>query len=267
MGVPYMQRIRFFHLSAFERLLPALKVQGDYLIQLIFPLNLSADYSIMPKDFFQTLYSTGGLISLLFLGFFVFLLWVFRKKRQVCLGLWLPLSFSLTANIFTPIGTLMGDRLAFTPSIGFIPFCCWVIYLQLKKIVKDPQTRLTLLISLLLPLALLSLNRIPVWKDNASLFSQTLTDAPLSPKAKYNWAVYLFNEKKDANGAKSYLKQALTIHPQHKFTLRLLADIALQEKSYGELEYYYKRILEVEPPRGKMSKAVLRSCSHLSSRS
>lgn len=235
-----------FHLAFGERLIAGLKVLGDYLALLVLPLNLSADYSVMPADLFAEVYSTEGLCALSLLFVYCLLVWSKRGTAAGFLGLWFLVTFALTSNILLPIGTIMGERLAFLPSVGCLTFIC-VLLMEFLKRYSYPKIIAAAVLLYCGGLTMLAKERIPVWENNEALFSQTVLDAPRSPKAPYTYAVHLIVAKKELERAEVYLRRAIELNPNYYLALRALADVALEKREYGKLEYWYRRILEVKP--------------------
>lgn len=140
----------------------------------------------------------------------------------------------------------MGERLAFLPSLGLIAFLVCI----LDTIRRQQGGRLMshpLFVLLIVGLLLIRTGtRMPVWKNNAALFQQTVIDAPDSPKAHYNLAAEHYQNGENAE-AFWHIQQSLRQHPEHLFSLELAADLALASGNQRLLRYYYKRILELNP--------------------
>jgi hypothetical protein len=147
----------------------------------------------------------------------------------------------------TKIGTVMAERLLFTPSVGVIAFFTHYIYqhVHMKKSLR--VATIIAASSYALLFCFLTSARLPVWQNNQTLFAQTLIDAPTSPKALYNYAVYLRADKYDIDRSERYFLETLKILPTHTFSMIALADIALEKKNYARVEYWYKRVLALDP--------------------
>ena len=235
-----------FHLPFNERIVPALYILGRYVSVLLLPLKLSADYSEMPASFFERLDSSLG-YSMLALFALVLILSIFSARRKYGLGgFWFFISIALTCNLFTPIGTLMAERLAFLPSFGVILlFVGWfsdAYSKQEKKGIVIPIASLGICILFFS----ISWMRIEVWRNEATLFKTTTEDAPNSPKAWYNYGSWLYENGRYA-GAEKNLEKALELNPDDLLTLQVMADTMLARKKYRELENYYRKILLIDP--------------------
>jgi tetratricopeptide (TPR) repeat protein len=174
--------------SALERGLTAVAVQGMYLRRLLLPIGLSSDYSFAqipvvrgPLDL-RLLGAVGGL------GAAAWLAWRLRSRMPVAtfavVGyaiLFLPVS-----NLPFPIGTIMGERLAYAPSVLF----CLLLGLGAEW-VRGRLGRtgaMVMLGSILAAWAVLGIARNTTWA-NPEIFHRTqVRTAPLSAKARFNMA-------------------------------------------------------------------------------
>lgn len=234
-----------------QRLLPALTILGSYLELTIFPWRLSADYSLMADQFFERIYSLQGLgwaaLLLLFLG----LIWRFRHEKLCYFGVWFFASFALTANIFWPIGTVQAERLSLMPSLGALVF----LFVAAARLLGSEKNGKILAISLAALFMILTLQRAPVWRDNLTLFERTALDAAQSPKAMFNYGIELYARgQKDL--AEPALRKALDLNPNHLAAARALADLLLEKRDYGRVEYWYRRILSLDPNDTKVQAAL-----------
>ena len=119
--------------SWIPRIFTALTILGRYLLLLLFPIALSADYSPnaiplvdAPSDS-RFLLCTGTLfLAILFAFLFI------RKSPLVSFSLFFLLTaFLPVSNLFLLIGTLMGERTSYLPSVGF---CLLMAFFVLGKI-------------------------------------------------------------------------------------------------------------------------------------
>jgi tetratricopeptide (TPR) repeat protein len=240
------------YFSGFDRYVSALKILGDYIRLLVFPINMSADYSRMPGQLLPEVYSLNGLVSIASIFAFLLLVVALRKSSAFSFAAWVPLTFSLTSNIGPLAPTIMGERLAYFPSVGF---------LILAAILLDRlpnRARLFFLTVLLLGYSGRTLIRLPVWSDQEHLMFQTMQDQPQSPKAIYNYAVFLLDDKGATEQAKPLFERVLRLNPNHVLTLMCLADIEMTGKRFEGMAKIYKRILEIDPTQEKIRMELLR---------
>ena len=226
------------------RILPSLALLGRYILNTLIPIGLSADYSSTPSYFYSWLASSEGIIAISILIIASYLLLRSRDTRALLLTVWFVSAFSLTINLITPIGTLMGDRLAFAPSLAV----CGIFGLTVDYLTTRIRSLTLVFTSLYLAfLAYLTVLRLPVWKSNDSLFTQTVIDAPYSPKAWYNLGVERVLKDPSSKEGEEYFRKSLELYPQYLLPTKAMADIMLARKDYGRLEYWYRAVLALDP--------------------
>src|SRR3989338_1545420 len=113
-----------------ERIFTAFKVLYMYLEMLVWPAHLSADYSyntILPvKHFWDPAFLAGA-------GLFILLIWLlfFKKTRRTgwAFGSLLFLApYLMISNLIKPVGTIMGERLMYFPSLGFVLLISYCLF-------------------------------------------------------------------------------------------------------------------------------------------
>ncbi|MBX7137987.1 MAG: glycosyltransferase family 39 protein [Oligoflexia bacterium] len=239
------------HMNFLHRLLPALAVLGSYIRLCFIPWPLSADYSLMPRDLILQIFSFYGVLSVVIFLLFGALALRFRPCRWGALGMLAIIGFLPSSNIFFPIGTLMAERLSFIPSIGYCGFIVGVVGAVL------PSNRINRAVLILVATTYLCLSaaRVPVWQDNSTLFRATAEDAPLSPKAAFNWGIEL--QKAGAfYAAENSFRRTLELNPKYIPAMRSLAEVLLVQGVPGRAEYWLRQILEIEPQDSAALQAV-----------
>jgi tetratricopeptide (TPR) repeat protein len=101
--------------------LTAIKVIGRYFALLVWPANLSWDYSYneIPLESAPSLATILTLIGCL--GAAVLAIWCWRRYPAVSFGIvFAAVTFSPVSNQLIVIGTIMGERFLYLPSIGLI---------------------------------------------------------------------------------------------------------------------------------------------------
>lgn len=228
------------HLAPADRFRAALVVLGEYVRLLVLPIHLSADYSRMPARVLEETTSVAGAFSIILAFVPLALAVVYRKRIEAFYLLWFYITFSVASNLIVPNSTIMGERLAFMPSLGIVAFLASVA-------VRRAGWATRAVVAFAVILALRTVTRMPVWYDNSTLFQATLADAPHSPKAYYNYGVHLLDEQHRPSEAKAYFERTLEFYPEHILSLWCLGDIALEEKRFEDMAGYYRRILAINP--------------------
>ncbi|MCX5785534.1 MAG: tetratricopeptide repeat protein [Elusimicrobia bacterium] len=190
-----------------ERFSNALYILWRYLLLCLLPWTLSADYSpnaipLLGVFAFRNIFAAAVLAAA------CGLIWKWSQKRREVLfsaGFFL-LTFTLVSNIPFPIGTIMGERLVYLPSIGF----CLLVAMALSKLGRRPLIALAALI--LCFYAGRSFVRNRDWKDDNTLFLRTAETSPDSIRAMVNASQALV-ERKKFQEARDLVLQALRLSP------------------------------------------------------
>lgn len=234
------------HLSFYSRVLPALSVLGHYVQLLLVPWPLSADYSMMPNEFFQELYSLVGLLRIVLILAFLLLLYRKRQEHWAFFGFWFVLALLPGANIFAPTGTIKAERLTFSASIGFIPFFAQEMWGAVKESRFSKNLALGLAATAISLFLLVTLQRLPVWRDNSTLFQAGLRTSPKSPKAMFHLGLER-HKQKEWRKAELHYRRALQLNPHYINAAVYLAESLREQGKLQQLDYWYQRILELNP--------------------
>jgi hypothetical protein len=217
------------HVDWHIRLLTAVKVAGRYLWLCLWPSALSADYSYnsipIPTSILEPAV-LWGLISwgsLLAVGW-----WSFAKgsrRAAFCVGL-TTLTFLPVSNIIVPIGTLMGERLFYLPSVGLclLAGVGWEraeSLVGMKRIgqeIVSGARMATIMVTLAASLLIVrTVVRNQDWSSNERLFGSVVNVVPTNAKAH----AILAGELKDKSsptdrerGVQAY-RTALQIYPEY----------------------------------------------------
>ena len=226
-------------LSATERFGAAISVLGRYLFLIVAPLQLSADYSypeILPSDAINILF------AVIALAFLAAGLWSFKRHRAegFCVA-WFFLAFTVTSNVLFPIGTIMGERLAYLPSAGVLAAGA-LIYSR----ISSQTIRAAAGIVICLLFSLKTVLQAQVWKDNQSLHTSQLTAAPRSAKVQLNYSM-LKREQGDLVAADLYARRALELYPQYAHAAFAIGDLYALKGIVSGADHWYKKALEFEP--------------------
>lgn len=207
------------------RVMTGVGVLGRYLWLMFFPVTLSADYSYHQIPLISSpldpLFLTSAAVhtALAAAG----MLLVARRRVSglgilVYLGALFPVS-----NILFSIGTVMGERLLYLPSVGL---CLAVPALRREMSGPRPassgRTAAAVAVGIVVTLfAARASVRISDWKDQMTLFTATVRTSPRSAKAHYNLGTALEERGNRAAAMEAYRK-AIEIKPDMSQALRNL---------------------------------------------
>jgi tetratricopeptide (TPR) repeat protein len=174
-----------FGTSGKTRLATNLYIYLYYIKLLFFPFSLSWDYSYNQIPI-KTMANGWVLLSLCFFSALIIIaLKGLRKREILSFGILFYLTtFSIFSN-FTEnitIGSTIGERFMFIPSLGFSIVLVYGLYIVLSKLAI--KKKLLYIVSLIFPIILifstLSYSRTNVWRDNLALGRSGIKSAPKS---------------------------------------------------------------------------------------
>ncbi len=201
-------------LPAGERVSNAAAILLRYVGRLLVPLRLSADesaWSIPVRHGFDV----PGIAALFLLAtLLVASVLRLRDQPEMSLGfLFFAVAFAPTVNLFFPIGTIFGERLAYLPSAGFVLVLATAILGRARGAAVLSHRRVWLLFAVALAFAARTVVRNPVWKDDETLFTETVRTSPESAKAHYNLG-WVSAEKARLSVALEEYARATRIYPK-----------------------------------------------------
>jgi Tfp pilus assembly protein PilF len=242
-------------LPAGPRLATAIKVIGLYALRLVFPLWLSADYSF---DQIAAVSSpldpgfVGGLVVVL--GLPALAWWTWRRVPGVALGVGvLILTFALVSNLAFVIGTIMGERLAYLPSVGF----CVAVAAGLTWLVGEREVATRWPAKFVAPLAVIvalygmrTVARNTVWRDPQTFFATMVVDAPRSARSHRELGTVLASVRRFPEAHQAF-ERSLAIKPEDSATLYNYGNALGSEGRFDEAAAMYRRAIAANPTFGQ----------------
>ena len=200
------------HFPASLRIPNALRIAWKYVGLLVYPGTLSCDYSYNAILLYSNWRRTAPAVAA---SAFVsaLLIWAFykRKKEWFLAGTIYLAAFSVTANVLIPSGTIMAERLAYVPSIGFCLFVA-LIWIRLEE--RKQKLAWGVLSIVLVTLAVRTVVRNRDWHDNLSLFTAGVRTVPGSAKMHAGLGVQ-YMQLGQLDAARNELEVALRIFPAY----------------------------------------------------
>jgi Tfp pilus assembly protein PilF len=212
------------HYSVFNRIIFGLYAFSFYVVNTLFPLKLSALHpfpvKISPMPVIFYLYS---ILSLLFIALYF---WLYRNhkfkretKKDIYFGTWFFL-ISISLVIFIPVGqAVAAERYTYIPYIGlfFIAGSFFSKIYSNELTLKSSLRRFYWIILLILTVifSYSTINRIPVWKDSYSLFTDIIAKYPSDAPVAYNNRSIDLKQKGKMQEALNDLNTALSIRPDY----------------------------------------------------
>ena len=232
-----------------ERISTALKVLVLYAEKLVWPIHLSADYSYnaipVVKNILTSLPSIAGLAVLAGLVFAL----ISRKTRGTGYGLAAAVflfPYLMISNLIIPVGTIMGERLMYFPSFGFVI----LLALLLERFRGLSRFNLLvfyiLLVTIIVFYGIRTVIRNKDWHDSRTLFYATVKESPSSLITRTALAGVNIKDN-EWDKAKEQLKIAKEIYENDSHLQDLLGIVADHDGNYALAEEKYKSSLELNP--------------------
>ena len=223
---------RHAQLSNYEYFINIFPLFIRYLEKLVLPINLNAFHVFHP---ISSIFQLKGIIALIFTFVFIFLLYIFRRHKVVFLCLlWtviplLPVFYipALGENTFT-------ERYLYLPSVGFVVLVSLTIErIYSLKISKQSANYVVILILIILTglYSAGTIGRNYIWRDNYSLWADTVKKSPdshishnnlgqaYSKQQRFEDAIkeYIISIKLKPNAPKPHYNLALAYSNQERF--------------------------------------------------
>jgi len=236
-GMPFM-----------ERLPTALAVLVKYLLLLLFPFRLSADYSYNQVPILESLFGIPALAGLAVVAGAVFALGRSANRSPVLYTgtLLLALPFLVFSNILFPTGTIMGERLLYTPSLGFCLLLAWGVRHMFVHRLNRPSAARWIVTAIVVFYGGRSFARNFAWKDNDTIFSATARTSPNSVKNSYNYALAL-KRRGRIDEAIHWYRRAVDIWPGHQSAWFNLGNALRERGRLREAVDAYDKAIELLP--------------------
>lgn len=233
------------------RALTMLGVVPEWVRLFVWPEHLRADYSpgeIVSATGWGAAQSLGAAI----LAATLLLAVACRTRRPaVTFGiLWTGVGLVLVSNVFVTTGIVLAERTLFLATIGVAIAGADLVWIAGRWVYGQGSAgRIVALVSLVALLAMgatRSASRQLVWHDLASLWYQTVIDAPQSYRAQQAYGSVLFQVGMERTAERHYQK-AIALYP-HAWPLLLEYADKLRERGHCNAALlYYKQVLALTP--------------------
>lgn len=239
----------------------AIQVGFRYLGLLLFPWHLSYDYSYAQIPLITSFDESGFWWLLALCGLALCGLAAgARRSRDFAFGVLFALAtFSIVSNVALPIGTIMGERLLYLPSLGF----CLALAVSLRaaatRVAGTSQMApriFAVTVALLVALhAARAVERGLDWRSENGLYLHDLAVAPRSAKIQSNAGAAFAELARHEDALRCYAA-AIAIAPDFAAPHRgsVLSLLALGR--FAEAEASYQETLRFGPPVPAVEEAI-----------
>ncbi len=235
------------------RLHNAVAVAGRYLLLFLWPSPLSPDYSYDQIPLLTSPINRYFLTAALLWGSLAFLAVQSFVRARGAAGFSIALTtlmFFPASNLIVPIGTIMGERLFYLPSVGL----CWLVGLGWQHVMDRTAERhflqrsgWAILGALLLVFTAMTVRYGRVWRDDDALFSYAIQVAPRSAKIQLDFGSVLAATPDRKEEAIQHFRQAVEIYNAYGKAWDAMGRAYLQLKRWDQAIAAFKEASALDP--------------------
>lgn len=229
-------------LSEIPRIWTLAEVWSHYVRLMVFPLDLSSDYSpnVIPISIGWGIPSVTGLV--LTLSILVASLVAWRRPdmgpgrdsaRVAAFGVvWFIITISPVANVLFLSGVLLAERTLYLPSVGAAAVAGWLVarVWRERRLIGSG-----LLAGILVFMGWRTWDRNPTWRDNVTVFGTLIEDYPHSGRSQWVLGDLFFQRGNPRQGMVSY-RAAINILGTHYQLVTEISKKLIAEKYYDAAE-------------------------------
>lgn len=245
------------------KLSTAMLTLGFYLKILIFPhpLLFYYGYNMIPVDNFTIL---SLVILILHISFLILALYGIRRKTLMSYSiLFYLIGISMFSNIILTINGIVGERLVYIASLGFV-FAFTLLLFKISRIKLSDQKYskrsfsilVALILVLIVPYSAKTITRNQSWKDHITLYSNDIKYLKKSAKANELISDWYYIHLKDypviekeeiLKNIEKYYKQSLSVYPDNAQANNNLGTLYFEEyRNVDSAIVYFDKCLKVD---------------------
>ena len=220
------------------------KVILHYLKQLLFPINLVADYSYDAFPLVSSPFGWSDLSPIILLFLILLALWrMLNNNKWIAFGgFWFFITLLPVCHII-PHHELLAEHYLYLPSYGFVLIAALFFTSLLENKRRFPLI-FSIFIAIILLFSLRIIDRNRDWKNGMALWSKTVKTVPRCARAQNNLGVEYLNNGKDKE-AMSYLEAALKIKPEYADAYNNLGLAYKNLGLYVHATWHFHRALKI----------------------
>lgn len=247
------------------RILTALWVQARYLALVLWPGTLVSDYGLDAVPLVTRWADPRAIVGAAAVALVAAgALWGWRRSRPVALASLVWIVFLLpSSNLLFPAGTLMAERLLYLPILGPCLLAGHLVA-GVAAIPGRPFARRARLAAVtavvgtaVVALSLRTIERVPAWKDNATLAVTDVRTEPRSAKLQAGAAIALAAAGRRRE-AEEHLRRAIEIYPDYAQCHYNLGVLLVDRGALAEGETHLRRALALAPDNPRPREALVR---------
>jgi len=217
-----------------HRFLSALRAWPEYARLLVYPMDLSADYSpgvVLPVESLSPMVLLGALLMLASAAL------ALATPIMPAAGLtaaWFFIAVFPVSNLVMPIGVLLAERILYLPSVAVAIAAAFAWqYAQTRAQPRQLRNAMLATATILIVFAGRSILRNPSWKNTETVWDAIVREHPESYRAQ--WANgYRMSQRGNTELATGYFELAYRIWPNDAIVVNNLAGLYTQQGRFAE---------------------------------
>lgn len=224
-----------------------------YVSKLIFPYNLNAFITTVPKELYYSIASA----FIAFIALAITIWSAVRRENVVAFSLlWIPitLSPSLVVALYPIASTPMAERYLFIPSAGFCLLLGYFLVSAGRRL-EFKRAAWALGALLIIIFSLLTIQRQAVWSSDLTLWRDAVIKSPYHSLPYTNYGLALSNVGEYEEAIRHYkiaLLPDMKDSPRGKsVTANNLGLLYIEKEEYPRAEGWFYKALEFDPSNGR----------------
>jgi protein O-mannosyl-transferase len=245
----FAPQVQLSRLGWYASVLSALALGGQYLEKLVWPVELCAYYVFHKGTSVFEPRVLAGIAALIVCA--VIFVALARRYRKASFGfIWFFITLAPVLDIRYLAGNVFAERYLYLPSVGF----CWLIGwagVTLWNSLADCRSRwrhglvgASLVVGLLMVSRVVTRNR--DWRNDETLYSQTLKVSPRATSIRENLGVVAWNHGRIDEAEKQW-RIALKLDPNSPIALTNLGLVYAKRKQYQQAARYFREAMLHKP--------------------
>ena len=236
-------------LTSRETLLSALALMGQYLSKLLWPAHLSAFYVFQVSTRLLQVRVLAGIGALALSAMVFVVLW--KRARPASFGiLWLLVTLMPVLNARWMGAYVFADRYFYLPSVGFCLVVGWAATALWRAAGGQQIVWRAAAVSAACFLAVLCVlrivTRVPDWRDDVTLFTQSLAAEPNDYRL-HDALGLAYWIRGESEGAEREWQETLRLEPNSVQTLDSLGALYAQQRRFDQAVPLLEQALRLNP--------------------
>jgi|MudIll2142460700_1097286.scaffolds.fasta_scaffold24936_2 tetratricopeptide (TPR) repeat protein len=219
-----------------------------YLEKLILPINLNILHVYHPvKSFFEFKFLYSVAITLLV----VVLIFVWTNRNKIVLLFTFFICVPLVPALYFPALNIryynsFAERYLYLPSVGFVMLVYYMVRLIYDNRKYHPFIMNSIFIVLIMSYSVVSINRNAIWREELTLWNDSIKKSPESSLAQYNYGNALKSLGK-IDEAMEHIQIAIKLQPEIGHYRNSLAELYINKGHINQAIQQYLVAIDLQP--------------------